>query len=97
MLACYVLVVLASIIETMNIRKQNTQVEKFVRSFAEDPATLSVDSIGTFFEDVASGKLEPMPELDELDKLDDMDPEDELEDGEEGLDEEDIDEEKEEL
>eukprot|EP00392_Amoebophrya_sp_AT5.2_P015681 g15897.t1 len=73
------------------------KVEKFVRSFAEAPATLTVDSIGTFFEDVASGKLEPMPELDELDKLDDMDPEDELEDGEEGLDEEDIDEEKEEL
>lgn len=59
------------------------KVEKFVRSFSEDASKLTADAVSVFFADIASGKLEPMPEVDELDKLDDMDPEDEPEDDEE--------------
>ncbi|CAD7957091.1 unnamed protein product [Amoebophrya sp. A120] len=57
--------------------ESEAKVEKFVRSFSDEPAKLTAEAVETFLGDIASGKLEPMPELDELDKLDEMDPEEE--------------------
>lgn len=60
--------------------REDTKVEKFVRSFASDPASLTSAAVATFFSDVTSGKLEAVPEPDELADLDDE--EDTEDDGE---------------
>lgn len=54
----------------------DAKVEKFVRSFSTKPEELeSSSAVETFFADIESGKLEPVPEPDELDQLDDAEEE----------------------
>lgn len=57
--------------------REDTKVERFLRSFADNKEELSKASAVTqFFADVKSGALEAVPEPDELAELDDEDEED---------------------
>lgn len=51
--------------------REDTKIEKFVRSFAAAPEDLNVEGVAKFFADVESGALEPVPEPDELEGMDD--------------------------
>lgn len=59
--------------------REDSKVDKFIRSFSSDvtPKPLkdfSTDTeaaVNEFFDDIESGKLEPVPEPDELDEMDD--------------------------
>lgn len=56
--------------------REDTKVEKFVRSFSEKPEELTTEAVSEFFADVKSGKLEAAPEPDGLEELDADDAED---------------------
>lgn len=70
--------------------REEVKVEKFLRTFSENPEELNAGAVDTFFKDIASGALEPVAEPDELDALDDDETEDqgEGEDLDDGEDEE---------
>lgn len=58
--------------------REDTKVDKFVRTFSDDKTKLNAAAVKEFFADIESGKLEAVPEPDELAELDDDDAEDDL-------------------